>query len=237
MTKSISFIVTAYNEEKYIEKTILNILNFVNNFKIDYEILIINDGSTDNTGKIIRKLAKKYKKIKIIEHKKNLGIGKTIADGIKNASKEYFTYIPGDNQFSFSSFEEYLKKIKNYDLIIGYIKNPKARKLHRRLGSSLFMFVIRLLFNLKKVKYTNGFNLIKTSLVKNMELESTGHSISSEIIIKILKFRKLKYKINGFELISKHPEVTTAFKLKSIINAIYFTIRLWIKIYILKEKY
>jgi hypothetical protein len=70
-----------------------------------------------------------------------------------------------------------------------------------------------------------------------MELESTGHSISSEIIIKILKFKKPQYKINGFELLPKYPDFSTAFRLRSIINAIYFILKLWIKIYILRKKY
>jgi len=234
--KTVSVCITAYNEEFYIEETVLNILEFLKNLRLDYEIVIVNDGSQDNTGKIIKNLSKKDRRVRVVEHKVNMGVARTIIDGIKNARKEYFTYIPGDNQFSLENFKDYFKEIEKYDLLIGYIKNPKVRRIYRRIGSSLFVFFVRLFFNIK-VKYTNGLNLIRRELLDGLKLESVGHTISSEIIIKILKFRNVRYKNIGFELLPKFPDTSTAFRIGSILNSFIFILSLWFKIYILKKRY
>ena len=233
---SLSICVTAYNEEKCLAITVTKTVEFLEKFKVNYEIIIINDGSIDNTQIIAGKLASKNKKIKLINNKINIGVGNTIKKTIKICTKEWFAYIPGDNQFRIHDILNYLKYVDKYDLIIGYIKNKKDRQFIRRFFAEIFIFVIRLLFNIN-VKYTNGFSLIKHRLIKNMKLESTGHSITSEIIIKILKFRKVKYTCLPFTFLKNMEEKTTAFNLSSIINAAYYTFRLWYNIYILRKQY
>ena len=96
---SISFIVPCKNEEKNIQSTIIEIINSLETNK-DYEILIINDCSTDNTENIIKKICKNNPKIIFLNNKENLGYGGSFIKALRQTIKKYVNLIPGDNCFS-----------------------------------------------------------------------------------------------------------------------------------------
>ncbi len=233
---SLSIGILAYNEEDNLKDTIIDLLKVLKKHKIDYEIIIVNDGSIDKTPLIAEKLAKKNIKIRVIHHKINKGVGLAIVNVIRNASKDFLAYIPGDNQFNYENIAEYIKHLGNYDLIVGYISNKENRNIYRRIASYIFISIIKMLFHID-VQYTNGLNFIKTDLIKDMEFTSKGHSISSEIIIKVMKFRKVRYKNVEFKLLKKETDTSTAFKWRSILNSAYYTALLWKNIYINKKNY
>src|SRR3990172_2236451 len=88
--------------------------------KIDYEILLIDDGSKDNTAKIVDQIAKENSHVQAIHHQKNLGYGEALKSGFYNAKYEVIVYTDGDGQFDFSEVEKFLKEIETNDLVIGY---------------------------------------------------------------------------------------------------------------------
>ncbi|MBN1898610.1 MAG: glycosyltransferase family 2 protein [Spirochaetes bacterium] len=233
---SLSIGVMAYNEEEYLERTVKDAIQVLNRTGLDYEILIFNDGSSDRTGQIAIHLARKNKRIKVIHHRVNKGVGISIREAIKKASKEFFTYIPGDYQFDIKSINRYVRHMEDHDCLIGYIINTKIRQWYRRVASQIFANVIKLLFHID-IKYTNGFNFIKSRMLKSIHFSSTGHTISSEIIVKVLKFRKARFKNIPFKLVKKDVDVSTAFKPGSIVNAMWSTFLLWKDITILRKKF
>ena len=97
----ISVILSAYNEEKFIEKAIESVINQTLE---DIEILIFNDGSTDNTLNIINSYAKNDSRIKVI-NQENIGLGASRNKGIKMATGEYLTFLDGDDWFTEDAFE------------------------------------------------------------------------------------------------------------------------------------
>ncbi len=227
--------VLAYNEEEGIYDTVREIYDILTALKIKFEIIIVDDGSTDNTFKIIQKIQRRYKnKIKVVRHKFNKGFGYAYRSAIKAAQGKYFSYVPGDGQFNFRDIKKYLQEIKNHQIILGYIENPEVRTIIRRAGSYLYILFIRLLFNVK-VKYTNGFNLLRVAYLKKIKIISPGHTATAESVIKILKKFQPEYKCIGFKLRKEKKEKTSAFKLKSILNAIIWIWKIWFSIYIKKE--
>ena len=118
--KDISFLsicISAYNSEKYIEKAILSIIN--QSFQ-DFEIIVVNDNSIDNTSKILKKLQKEDKRIKLINHSQNLGIYHSRVEGVLNSNSEYILFLDSDdmifNPFLFeNAYKNYLKY--NLDII------------------------------------------------------------------------------------------------------------------------
>ena len=122
----ISVIIPVYNSDKYLDKCLNSIIN--QKFK-DYEIIIINDGSTDNSKNIIDEFKQNHKNIVIID-KENEGIGKARNDGIKKATGEYITFVDSDDYIKedmLKTFYEFAKK-NNLDLVTGTyykIKNNK----------------------------------------------------------------------------------------------------------------
>jgi len=182
----VSVIIAAYNEEENIGNAVDSVYAALKNLISDYEIVIIDDGSTDDTRKIIAVLSKSDKKIKIITHSQNMGFGSAIQDGIKRATKKYITGFPGDNDMSTYSFRELIKARKSADLIISYMANPGSRPLLRRIASRFFVIMMNILFGLN-LKYFNGYLVTRTKLVKSLPLHSNGLAIFAEIIVRLIK--------------------------------------------------
>lgn len=139
--KNLSILVPAYNVENYIEECIDSLLDLDTN----YEIIIINDGSTDNTKQILQKY-KKYNYIKII-NQKNMGIAHTRNNLLKNATGKYIFFIDSDDYINKEKFNELLKKVNNQDLILfNYnIFNNNNKKVKKNIFNENFI-------NIKKNK-------------------------------------------------------------------------------------
>ena len=139
--KNLSILVPAYNVENYIEECIDSLLDLDTN----YEIIIINDGSTDNTKQILQKY-KKIKYIKII-NQENMGIAHTRNNLLKNATGKYIFFIDSDDYINKEKFNELLKQVNNQDLILfNYnIFNNNNKKVKKNIFNEDFI-------NIKKNK-------------------------------------------------------------------------------------
>jgi Glycosyltransferases involved in cell wall biogenesis len=135
----ISIIVPVYNVEKYIEKCLQSLVNQTLN---EIEIIVVNDGSPDNSQEIIDKYAKKYKCIKSFV-KKNGGLGDARNYGIKRAIGEYIAFIDSDDYVSLDCFENMYKKAKekDYDVVvcdINYIYPDKVKVVSAGIENDIF---------------------------------------------------------------------------------------------------
>lgn len=186
MKKTVTIIIPAFNEEKNIAGAVRGALTAVRGTVSDYEILVIDDGSTDKTVYEAEKLAKRNKKIKLIKHARNLGFGLTIKEGIKKARQEYVVGFPGDNDTSAVSLRNIIIKAGRKDLIISYTRNSGTRSVARRLFSKSFVVLMNLIFGLK-LRYFNGSFICKTRLLQNENLTSEGFAIYAEAKVRLLK--------------------------------------------------
>ena len=116
---SISIAIPAYNEEENLRWVVKDTLKKLPIHFKDFEIIIVDDGSTDKTGEIAEKLAKSNKNIRVI-HQTNCGYSKAMLTGIKAAQKEFVAYMPADGQFLVSDMRHCFEAIKGNDLILGY---------------------------------------------------------------------------------------------------------------------
>ena len=190
MSKKIFAVVPAFNEEKNIKKVILSLLKKTSN------IIIINDGSTDKTKEIINNLSSSNK-IKIIHIKKNIGKGAAIRKGALLAWKlgaDGIVFIDADNQHDikhFTDFVEYLKKRE--DIIIG-VRIMKAKiPFVRRAGNEIFVFIMRILFNIKMHDFICGFRALSKKVYKKVLWESDGYGVEVEMMTIIAR-KKLPFK-------------------------------------------
>lgn len=117
----LSVIVAAYNVEKYIEKCINSLVN--QTYK-NLEILVVNDGSTDNTKEIIEKYEKKYKNLKLL-NKENGGLSSARNFGLKNTKKKYVTFVDGDDYLDLNTYEIVMKKIEKEQTDLGIFNFKK----------------------------------------------------------------------------------------------------------------
>lgn len=214
----ITYIVTAYNEEKNLSKTVQEILKLETIFP-KYEILIINDGSIDNTQSVIERLKKKYKKVRNITHKNNKGFGATYRTGFQNAKGKYCILIPGDNAHPAHTVIPILKKASTVDIIIPYTINPEARSEIRQLLSKIFAFSINLISGLN-IRYYNGLVLHRTNLLNVVNSETSGYAYQAEILVKLLKSGATFEQV-GTLISERETGKTKAFEVKNILKVLY----------------
>ncbi len=129
----------AYNEEKNIQKTVEKAVKILKEITPKWEVLVVNDGSTDKTGKIVDQLVKKYKgKVRVTTHSPNKGYGGALKSCLYGCRYRWIVFTDADGQFDFSEIFHFIKiaKLKKADLVIGYRlqrQDPQMRILIAQL--------------------------------------------------------------------------------------------------------
>ncbi|MBI2086516.1 glycosyltransferase [Candidatus Daviesbacteria bacterium] len=228
--KNLSVFFPLYNEKENVEATVKKAVEVLQKLKLEYEIILVNDGSSDGTGEVIDRFSKQNKKIRAIHHAKNLGYGEALKSGFYNAKYELIVYTDGDGQFDFSEITKFLKEIEQHDLVIGYRikrRDPFFRILFKK-GWQLSLFIF---FRLTLKDIDCGFKIIKRQVLEKIgHLDSTrGAMINAELVIKAKK--------NGFKIgqvgVNHYPRnfgKPTGASLKVIIKSYLDLIRLWWKL-------
>jgi len=182
--KSLSVFFPCYNEEKNLEKLTLDTLRVLDDLVKEYEILIINDGSTDNTGVIAERLSRQFDPVRVVHHEKNRGYGTALISGFSNAIHEWVFFTDGDNQFHIQDIRLLLAEIDDCDAIIGFRKVRQDPWL-RRVYAWAWNILIRLTLGLKIKDLNCAFKLIKKNALEQIALRSSGALINTELLLKL----------------------------------------------------
>ena len=229
----LSIIIPVRNEEFLINKIIDQLQA---KLKISpYEIIFINDFSTDNTATVIKKLIENNPKINIYENNKK-GLGGAITLGINKASGEAICIMMSDLSDDIDDLEKYYNiiKLENFDAVFGsrFIKGSKISGYPRKklILNRIFNIVTKLLFISNYNDFTNAFKIYKKeALLKTFPLVSESFNIFLELPLKIIS-RKMKYKIIPITWINR-KEGVSKFDIKELRAKYLFTL-----VYCLLEK-
>ena len=230
MKPTISVTIPALNEEKNIQFTVENVISAITNKFSDYELLIFDDCSTDNTGIITDELSKKNEKIKVIHNPKTMGFGYNYRKGVELAQYDYISMIPGDNEISSDSINEMFSLVAKADIVIPYTVNYWIRPLTRQIISRLFTVFMNFLFGLN-LKYYNGPVIHKKEIIKSIPLTTDSFAFQAEALIKSIKSGHSFVQV-GMYLQEREYGKSKAFKLKNILGVIRTVLRLLWKIYV-----
>ena len=187
--KFISIAMPAYNEQDNIPIVVNDALKVLRSLTDKYEVLIVNDGSKDKTGKVLDELAKKDKHIRVIHFSRNKGVGFANYTIYKKVRGEILFWNASDNQIRMKEIYTMLPHIKNHDIVVG---NRYKRKdsLMRRVVSRAFSTVILIRFGVP-VRDVDSVKVFKTSVFKKININARNAFIESEILIKARR-QKLK---------------------------------------------
>ncbi len=180
---SLSFVFPMYNERDNIIPCILGALQIGEQLKIDYEIVVVDDASTDGCGELADNLAKLYPVVKVIHHPVNRKLGGALKTGFANATKQYVLYMDSDLPLKFEDVCAAIPKIGRADLLIGY-RLTRAESLYRKLISKMYNVVIRALFGLRVRDVNFSFKLFKRDILRRIHLQSEGSFIDAELLIE-----------------------------------------------------
>jgi glycosyltransferase involved in cell wall biosynthesis len=183
---SISVFLPCYNEQDNVARTTQNALDALEGLNIDFEIIIVDDGSRDATAEIADKIAAKNSRVKVVHHHTNLGYGAALRSGFKAATKELVFYTDGDGQFDISELPPLLPLMAKFDIVSCYRLNRKD-SLIRRLNGWAWTKLVCLLFGMKIRDIDCAFKLHKTKIFDNIELSSSGALIDAEILARAIR--------------------------------------------------
>jgi len=213
----LSIIVPALNEREKICQSILQASKAAEIAEISYEIVAIDDGSTDGTWEVLNDELGKQDFIKLIRNDKNLGLGASYKKGLASADGEYVTWVPGDlSHMSDSLIEAYLK-IGQADIIIPRPINCEVRTYTRRIISFLYTAIINTLTGLN-IPYYNGLSIHKTSLLKKVTIGTNGFGFQAEIISQLILKNKATYLIVDTYIQERSTGGSKAFTRKNFIE-------------------
>ena len=183
---SLTLFFPCYNETENVEEMIRQAVQVGEDYGIDYEVLVVDDGSRDDSGEKIRKWSAKNPRVKLVQHEANRGYGAALRTGLSSATKDLIFLTDGDNQFQLSDIEKLFSKIDGCDVVAGF-RIVRQDKPYRRLQGFLWTQLNRTLFHLPVRDVDCAFKLFRRKCLQGLELESNQLLIHAEILARLKK--------------------------------------------------
>lgn len=226
MLKSLSVFLPAYNEEDSIAPTVENVVKVLKELKIEWEVLVINDGSKDQTAEVVKRLGKKYPNVKLVNHEVNKGYGRALKTGFASANYPWVAFVDSDGQFNFEEIKKLIAKTDEADVILGYRLN-RADPFQRRIFTWGWKMLAMVLLGLNVRDYSCGFKLIKKKVIEDISpIESEEKVTQIEMLIKAKK-KGYKFAEVGVHHYPRTAGVPTGANLSVVLKSFADMLRLW----------
>jgi Glycosyl transferase family 2 len=177
----LSLCLPAYNEALNIRETLDAACAIVPAFVSRYEIVVVDDGSADDTAEIVRRYASDAPSVRLVRHEKNRGYGAALSSGFRAARGDLVAFTDADGQFSLLDLPQLLTRLNGYDAVIGY-RYHRVDNAVRRFNAWAWNCLIRLVLQVQVRDLDCAFKLFRRDVVERLELTSTGAAINAEIM-------------------------------------------------------
>lgn len=227
-TSSLSVVLPVYNEADAITATTGQALRVLDVGVRDFEIILVNDGSTDQTGALLAALAASDFRIRVITHERNQGYGAALVDGFAAATKALTFFMDSDGQFDIRDLARLLSFIDEYDAVIGYRLNRQDTWL-RKLNAWGWKLLIHLALGIQARDIDCAFKLLRTSFLHEHPLETRGAMINAELLYKLHRAGCAYYEV-GVQHFPRQGGRATGANLRVILRAfreLFFYAHMW----------
>src|SRR6187551_1785944 len=175
----------AYNDSGTIASLVITALRTARALTPDHEVIVVNDGSADNTAEILDELARTYPQVRIVHHEKNRGYGGALRTGFASATRELVFYTDGDGQYDPAEMEVLWRRFDDsVDLVNGY-KISRSDPLHRIIIGRIYHHTVKVLFGLKVRDVDCDFRMMRRAIFDRVHLEHNSGVICLEMMKKI----------------------------------------------------
>jgi hypothetical protein len=173
----------AFNDAPSLPSLVARTVETLRRVAVDYEIIVVNDGSRDNTAEVLEQLREKYRPIlRVVTHARNQGYGAALRSGLTAATKEFIFYTDGDGQYDPAELELLLAKVTPRTGLVNGYKAERNDPWHRIAIGRLYNWFARRLFRIRLRDIDCDFRLIRKSVLDPSRLRSTGGTICVEMV-------------------------------------------------------
>jgi glycosyltransferase involved in cell wall biosynthesis len=188
--RSLSIIIPAYRESANIVGTLTNVTTALDGLGLDAEILVIDDGSTDNTSGVVRENQHRFPAVTLLVNDRNRGFGWTYRRGVDTASRDHIVMVHGDNAWGAETLRDLFGRCGEADIIVGYTRDMwGSRTISRTVASKTFTLLINLI-TWRWLHYYNGLQLHRADVLKSIRIQSSGFGFQAEVLVKALRKTK-----------------------------------------------
>jgi len=230
---SLSVFFPAYNDALSLPGLIHKTFAVLERHVDDYEVIVVNDGSQDNTGEVLEELRREFApRMRVVTHPENRGYGGALRTGFASATREFVFYTDGDGQYDVDELPRFLELVSSETGLVQGFKVERHDPAHRIWIGMIYNLCARLMFRIRIRDIDCDYRLIRRALLESLNLTCTSGTICVELV------RKLE--LSGCEVkeigVHHYPRLygrSQFFRLPSLATTFYQLLRLWIRLVIL----
>lgn len=230
----ISVFFPCYNDQGSIGQLIDDAIITLKKITRDFEVIVVDDGSTDKSRKILQDYAKKYLQLKLVFHEKNQGYGGALKSGFRSCSKELIFYTDGDGQYDIKELPILFSLMTNDVNFVNGIKMSRQDPNYRIVVGNIYSLIARWLFWLPMYDVDCDFRLIRKSLVQKIVLKNNSGTICIELVKKAqragAKFRQVS--VHHYK---RQWGQSQFFHLNRLADTFRELISLWLKLMVMEK--
>jgi glycosyltransferase involved in cell wall biosynthesis len=184
---SLSVVLPAFNEQYNLRSTVEAARKILPMVAVQWEIIVVNDGSGDATGQICDTLASQIPEVRAVHHPDNKGYGAALKSGIVEARHDWIFFSDSDGQFDFAEISRLLEHAATSDIVAGYRKRRNDPP-YRALNAAGWKMLVRMTLGVKVRDIDCAFKLFRRSVFEKVQIQSVGAMVNTEIFCQAFKF-------------------------------------------------
>jgi glycosyltransferase involved in cell wall biosynthesis len=200
----------------------------------DFEILVVDDGSKDNSAAILEALTERYPELRVVYHVQNRGYGAALRSGFSNASKELVFYTDGDGQYDVLELKKFLPVLQDgVDVVNGY-KISRSDPLHRIVIGKIYLVLMRILFRFHVRDVDCDFRLVRREALGAISLKHSSGVICLELVkkLELAGFRFVDFPVHHYHRVAGRSQF---FNFRRLFATGVNILRLWWEIHVTRD--
>ena len=226
MSPYLTVLMPAYNEEQNLVSNVSLVMNKLSDLGVDFELLIVDDGSQDATAQRADELAITDERVRILHHPENYGIGQALYTGFESARGEFTIFIPADLAMDLDELPKYIQAAQVADIIVGLRSDRRDTPILRRLISLINIGLVRLLFGMP-IHQFQYICMYRTSFLQEIWIEYPNSAfIQAEVLIKA---RDMGYQLTEVEVryVPRTSGRASGARLRLVLRSAYDMLHFW----------